>query len=162
MLWLVLLHKFHDLRWTALIQYWPSPLHHSLFYESKTCNCKCRITDCFHLVIQRGWHESTQIDHLCKNCGSKNPVFKFPSHYPNPWIKDCLLTYIVVIHTLQVYLLTKCRGHSRNWPKGGRNFPKHYSSTRFADHFSQFLPTKSSESSPRSCILFKNSLNSSR
>ena len=44
------------------------------------------------------------------------------------------------------------RGHSRNWPKGGRNSPQRFISTRFADHFSQFLPTKSSEASSRSFI----------
>ena len=35
------------------------------------------------------------------------------------------------------------RGHSRNQPKGGRNSPEHYISTRFADHFSQSLLTMS-------------------
>ena len=37
------------------------------------------------------------------------------------------------------------RGHSRNRPKGGRNSPQRYISTRFADHFSQFLFTERSK-----------------
>ena len=36
-----------------------------------------------------------------------------------------------------VEFLIPPRGHSRNWPKGGRNSPQCYTSTRFADHFSQ-------------------------
>ena len=39
----------------------------------------------------------------------------------------------------------KCRGHSRNRPKGGHNSPQCYTLTRFAEHFSQFLLMKSSE-----------------
>ena len=34
------------------------------------------------------------------------------------------------------------RGHSRNWPKGGRNSSQRYTSSRCADHFSQFLLTE--------------------
>ena len=59
---------------------------------------------------------------------------------------------------------TSYRGNSRNWPKGGRNSPQRFISTRFADHFSQLLLTKSSEASSRSFIcgiLDKTSLHSS-
>ena len=56
------------------------------------------------------------------------------------------------------------RGHSVNRPKGGRNSLQRYIWKRFADHFCQFLFTKSSEASSRSfiwSILSKTSLNSS-
>ena len=49
------------------------------------------------------------------------------------------------------------RGHSRKQPKGGRNSHKRYTSTCFADHFSQFLLTKSTEAFSKNfttCILY--------
>ena len=49
-----------------------------------------------------------------------------------------------------------------NWPKGGHNSSQRYTSTRLADHFSQFLLTMRSETYSKNftcCIFYKNSLN---
>ena len=44
------------------------------------------------------------------------------------------------------------RAHSGNQPKNGRNSPQRYTSTRFSDHFSQFILTKSPEASLKNFI----------
>ena len=49
------------------------------------------------------------------------------------------------------------RGHCAKQPKGGRNSHKRYTLTCFADHFSQFLITKSTETFSKNlttCILY--------
>ena len=63
---------------------------------------------------------------------------------------------------LQQYQGDNVRGHSRNRPKGGRNSPQRQTSTRFADHFSQFILNKSLEASPKNitwCILYETAPN---
>ena len=74
----------------------------------------------------------TQIAFFLENTGIPNSILLL--------ILDYGLGY-AIYNVLKFFVHCKPmitnRGHSRNRPKGGRNSPQRYTSTRLADHFSQ-------------------------